>query len=54
MMALNLNLLHEEFTQERQRKRDPLKLGIKGLIGIGVDLLPLLRMERLPDNRDPE
>jgi hypothetical protein len=36
MMALNLNLLHEEFTQERQRKRDPLKLGIKGLIGIGA------------------
>jgi hypothetical protein len=35
-MALNLNLLHEEFTEERQRKRDPLKLGIKGLIGIGA------------------
>src|SRR5690242_8454385 len=35
-MALNLNLLHEEFTEERRRKRDPLKLGIKGLIGIGA------------------
>jgi hypothetical protein len=37
-MALHLNLLHEEFTEERQRKRDPLKLGIKGLIGIGAIL----------------
>jgi hypothetical protein len=37
-MALNLNLLHEEFTEERQRKRDPLKLGIKGLIAIGAIL----------------
>jgi len=35
-MALQLNLLHEEFTEERQRKRDPLKLGIMGLIGIGA------------------
>jgi len=35
-MALQLNLLHEEFTEERQRKRDPLKLGVMGLIGIGV------------------
>jgi hypothetical protein len=35
-MALHLNLLHEEFTEERQRKRDPLKLGIKALIGIGA------------------
>ena len=35
-MALQLNLLHEEFTQERQRKRDPLKLGVIGMIGIGA------------------
>ncbi|MBA3544362.1 MAG: hypothetical protein H0T83_07985, partial [Chthoniobacterales bacterium] len=37
-MALQLNLLHEEFTQERQRKRDPLKLGVMALIGFGVIL----------------
>jgi hypothetical protein len=30
-MALQLNLLHEEITQERERKRDPLKLGIIAL-----------------------
>jgi len=35
-MALQINLLHEEFTEERQRKRDPLKLGIMGMIGIGA------------------
>jgi len=35
-MALHLNLLHEEFTEKRQRKRDPLKLGIKALIAIGA------------------
>lgn len=37
-MALQLNLLHEEFTEERQRKRDPLKLGVIALIGFGVIL----------------
>jgi hypothetical protein len=35
-MALQLNLLHEQISQERQRKRDPLKLGIMGLIAFGV------------------
>ena len=35
-MALQLNLLHEEITQERERKRDPLKLGIIALSSIGV------------------
>ncbi|MGH8092801.1 MAG: hypothetical protein ACREIF_04955 [Chthoniobacterales bacterium] len=35
-MALQLNLLHEEFTEERQRKRDPLKLGIIALIAFGA------------------
>jgi hypothetical protein len=35
-MALQLNLLHEEFTQERQRKRDPLKLGIMALSAVGA------------------
>jgi hypothetical protein len=27
-MALHLNLLHEEITQQRQRQRDPLKIGM--------------------------
>ena len=35
-MALQLNLLHEEITQERERKRDPLKLGIIALSAFGV------------------
>jgi hypothetical protein len=35
-MALQLNLLHEEITQERERKRDPLKLGIIALSSIGA------------------
>jgi hypothetical protein len=38
-MALQLNLLHEEFTEERQRKRDPLKLGIMALIVFGAIFL---------------
>src|ERR1043166_7609221 len=33
-MALQLNLLHEQFTEERQRQRDPLKIGILVLIGL--------------------
>jgi hypothetical protein len=37
-MALQLNLLHEEFREERQRKRDPLKLGLIGLGSFGVVL----------------
>jgi len=35
-MALQLNLLHEEITEERQRKRDPLKLGIIAVSAFGV------------------
>ena len=35
-MALQLNLLHEEISEERQRKRDPLKLGIIALSAFGV------------------
>ena len=31
-MALQLNLLHEEITQQRERQRDPLKLGIYALV----------------------
>lgn len=35
-MALHLNLLHEEISEQRQRQRDPLKIGTKVLAGIGV------------------
>jgi hypothetical protein len=35
-MALHLNLLHEEILEQRQRQRDPLKIGIMVLIGFGV------------------
>ncbi len=38
-MALQLNLLHEEFTEERQRKRDPLKLGVIALCVVGALML---------------
>src|SRR6516162_9818023 len=38
-MALQLNLLHEQFTEERQRQRDPLKIGIRVLIGLAVMLV---------------
>jgi hypothetical protein len=37
-MALQLNLLHEEITEERQRKRDPLKLGVMALCFFGAIL----------------
>lgn len=33
-MAISINLLHEKHTQERQRQRDPLKLGVYVLVGI--------------------
>jgi hypothetical protein len=35
-MALQLNLLHEEITEHRQRQRDPLKLGIYALVTFGA------------------
>lgn len=35
-MALHLNLLHEEFLEQRQRQRDPLKLGLMALCGLGA------------------
>ncbi|MEP7014659.1 MAG: hypothetical protein ABI925_04400 [Verrucomicrobiota bacterium] len=38
-MALHLNLLHEEILEQRQRQRDPLKIGIYVLAGIGALLL---------------
>ncbi|HEX4665097.1 MAG TPA: hypothetical protein VH207_00750 [Chthoniobacterales bacterium] len=38
-MPLQLNLLHEEFTEERQRKRDPLKLGMMALGAVGALML---------------
>jgi hypothetical protein len=35
-MALHLNLLHEEISEHRQRQRDPLKIGMMVLGGIGA------------------
>jgi hypothetical protein len=35
-MALHLNLLHEEILEQRQRHRDPLKIGILVLVSCGV------------------
>ena len=35
-MALQLNLLHEEISEQRQRQRDPLKLGLYALGAFGV------------------
>ena len=35
-MALHLNLLHEEILQQRQRQRDPLKIGMMVLVGLGA------------------
>jgi hypothetical protein len=37
-MALHLNLLHEEILAERQRQRDPLKIGLLVLAGCGAIL----------------
>ncbi|HEY2800250.1 MAG TPA: hypothetical protein VGI85_06630 [Chthoniobacterales bacterium] len=37
-MALQLNLLHEQISEERQRRRDPLKLGIIALCAFGAIL----------------
>jgi hypothetical protein len=35
-MALQLNLLHEQILEQRQRQRDPLKIGLLALIGCGA------------------
>jgi hypothetical protein len=35
-MALHLNLLHEEILEQRQRQRDPLKIGTMVLAAIGA------------------
>jgi len=35
-MALHLNLLHEQISEQRQRQRDPLKIGTIVLIGLGA------------------
>ena len=35
-MALQLNLLHEEILEQRQRQRDPLKIGMLGLSTCGA------------------
>ena len=38
-MALQLNLLHEQFTEARQRQRDPLKIGLRVLAGLAAILV---------------
>ena len=38
-MALHLNLLHEEFSEQRQRQRDPLKIGMMVLGALGALML---------------
>ncbi|MEY2505556.1 MAG: hypothetical protein QOG27_1836 [Verrucomicrobiota bacterium] len=38
-MALHLNLLHEEILEQRQRQRDPLKIGMMVLGAIGALML---------------
>ena len=38
-MALHLNLLHEEILEHRQRQRDPLKIGMLVLCGLGAIML---------------
>jgi hypothetical protein len=38
-MALHLNLLHEEILEQRQRQRDPLKIGMQVLGGLGAVLV---------------
>ncbi len=35
-MALQLNLLHEQIAEKRQRQRDPLKLGMFALLALGT------------------
>ena len=35
-MALHLNLLHEEILEQRQRQRDPLKIGMFVLVALGA------------------
>src|SRR5947207_5472983 len=35
-MALHLNLLHEEIFEQRQRQRDPLKIGLMVLVMLGA------------------
>jgi hypothetical protein len=37
-MALQLNLLHEEILERRQRQRDPLKIGVMVLVALGIIL----------------
>ena len=38
-MALHLNLLHEEISEQRQRQRDPLKIGMMVLGALGALML---------------
>ncbi len=38
-MALHLNILHEEISEQRQRQRDPLKIGMMVLAALGALML---------------
>jgi 1-acyl-sn-glycerol-3-phosphate acyltransferase len=38
-MPLHLNLLHEQIAEQRQRQRDPLKLGMMALSAVGALML---------------
>lgn len=38
-MALHLNLLHEQIAEQRQRQRDPLKIGIMVIVALGALML---------------
>src|SRR5450432_3729602 len=48
-MAIHLNLYHEIQKQERQRRRDPLKIGMLGMIVVGICFLAyyFYRMEQV-------
>jgi hypothetical protein len=52
-MALHLNLLHEEIQQQRDRQRDPLKIGmmVLGVIGALLALIYLWNLYRMVETK---
>ena len=44
-MALQLNLLHEQISEQRQRQRDPLKIGMMVLGALGAIMLLFYMMK---------
>ena len=52
-MALHLNLLHEEIQQQRDRQRDPLKIGMMalGVIGALLALIYLWNLYRMVETK---